>query len=178
MKESICEDIDECRTDSDLCHADAQCINTPGSGYSLGVAVKFVSGTTFGKSKVKVHMSVKVTKDIKVMKINVKTLMNAQKELTMSAALILPASTMLVVSHVFVTLVSLVKSRAVMLTNVSMRLTTVLAMLYVQIMRVVLAVYVRSVSKRLILQPLLVLQKPSNVLTPTNVDLEHINAFR
>ena len=73
MKESICEDIDECRTDSDLCHADAQCINTPGSAYSLSVAVKFVSGTILGKIQVKLHMSFNVTKDIKVMEINVKT---------------------------------------------------------------------------------------------------------
>ena len=123
--------------------------------------MKFVSDTTFGKSQVKVQMSVNVMKDIEVMEISVKTLMNAQKELTMSVALTLPASIMLAVSRVFVTLVSLVKSHAVMLTNVSMRLTTVPAMLFAQIMRVVLPVYVRSVSKfddyRLILQPLLVL---------------------
>ena len=56
-------------------------------------------------------------KDTKVMVTNVKTLMNAQNGLIMSAARILLALTTWAVSNVFVTLVSLVISHAEISTN-------------------------------------------------------------
>ena len=114
MKGSLCADIDECRAESNLCHADGECINTPGSGSirdsctDRGPSHSRSWIFDFGNNPMKELMNVNVTKVTRVMVINVKILMNVMIGLTILVALTQLALTMLVVSNVYVTLVTLV----------------------------------------------------------------------
>ena len=108
MKESLCADIDECRAESNLCHADGECINTPGSGSirdsctDRGPSHSRSWIFDFGNNPMKELMNVNVTTVTRVMVINVKILMNVMIDPTLLAALIHFVSTMLVVSTVYV----------------------------------------------------------------------------
>jgi len=123
------------------------------------------------------HMNVNVTRDTLVTVTSAKTLMNVMTELTILVAFTQFASIMSVVSPVYVTRVTLVKSHVGMSTNALTILITVLVMLSVLTMREALPANVRRGFSQLILVLVQAPQRPLSVLTPTNVNLEHIDAF-